>query len=54
MKLNFDGASRANLGLLGLGDNQGNVISLTISPLPIDTNKITEAHALFAVLILDK
>ena len=57
-KLNFDGASKGNPGPSGFGacirNSFGEVVALTISPLPIDTNNITDAHALLAGLLLAK
>ena len=57
-KLNFDGASKGNLGPSGFGacirNHIGQVVAILVSPLPIDTNNITEAHALLARLILAK
>ena len=55
-KLNFDGASRGNPGPSGFGvcmrDSCGKVVAITVSPLPIDTNNIFEAHALLVGLLL--
>ena len=57
-KLNFDGASRGNPGPSGFGacirNYFGEVVEIKISPLPIDTNNIAEAHALLAGLLLAK
>ena len=57
-KLNFDGASRGNPGPSGFGacirNSSGEVVAITVSPLPIDTNNTAEAHALLAGLILAK
>ena len=58
MKLNFDGASRGNLGKLGLGacidDCHGKLLAFTSSPLPVGTNNLAEAHALFLGLVHKK
>ena len=55
--LNFDGASRGNPGPSGFGacirNSIGEVVAIIVSPFPIDTNNILEAHALLAGLILD-
>ena len=57
-KLNFDGASKGNPSPSGFGacirNPFGQVVAITVSPLPIDTNNIAEAHALLAGLILAK
>ena len=57
-KLNFDGASRGNPGPSGFGacirNLDGNVVAITISPLPINTNNMAEAQALLAGLTLAK
>ena len=57
-KLNFDGASRGNLGNSSFGacirDSNGEVVALITSPLPINTNNIVEAQALLVGLILAK
>ena len=57
-KLNFDGASRGNLRLSGLGacirDSHGLVVAIATSPLPNGTNNMVEAQALLASLILAK
>ena len=56
--LNFDGASRGNPGPSGFGacirNSSGEVVVIIVSPLPIDTNNIAEAHALLPGLILAK
>ena len=57
-KLNFDGASRGNPGPSGFGacirNPSGQVVAITVAPLPFDTNNIAEAHALLVDLILAK
>ena len=57
-KLNFDGASRGNPGPFGFGacirNSEGDVVAITVSPLPINTNNMVEAQALLASLILAK
>ena len=57
-KLNFDGASRGNPGPSGSGacirNLDGDVVAITVSPLPINTNNMVVAQALFASLILAK
>ena len=57
-KLNFDGASKGNPGSSGFGacirNPFGQVVAITVSPLPVDTNNMAEAHALLAGLILAK
>lgn len=57
-KLNFDGASRGNLGFLGLGaciqDSQGSVVAITTSPLSTGTNNMAKVQALLVGLILAK
>lgn len=57
-KLNFDGASRGNPGPSGLGacikNSNGDVVAITVSPLPINTNNMAEAQALLASLIVAK
>ena len=57
-KLNFDGASRGNPVISGLGaciwDSHGSVVAITTSPLPKGTNNMVEAQALLAGLILAK
>ena len=58
MEVEFDGASRGNPGPSGFGEcirnSFGQVVAITVSPLPIDTNNIVEAHDLLAGLILAK
>ena len=57
-KLNFDGASRGNLGPSRLGacirDSQGLVVAIITTPLPARTNNMAELQALLAGLILAK
>ena len=57
-KLNFDGASRGNPGPSGFGvcirNSFGDVVAITVSPFPINTNNMAEAHAFLAGLILTK
>ena len=57
-KLNFDGASRGNLGPLGFGacirNPSSQVVAIIVAPLPIDTNNIVKAHALLVGIILGK
>lgn len=50
LKLNFDGASRGNLGALGVGiyiqDSLGTIIEAISFQLPIGMNNIVEAQAI--------
>ena len=56
--MNFDGASRGNPGPSGFGacirNSSREVVAIIVSPLPIDTNSMAEAHTLLAGLILAK
>ena len=56
--MNFDGASRGNPGPSGCGACLRNsfeeVVAIIVSPFPIDTNNIMEAHALLVELLLAK
>lgn len=58
VKLNFDGSSWGNPGKLGarvsIRDHQGEVLALKSTPLPLGSNNMAEAHALFSGLVLEK
>ena len=58
IKLNFDGASRGNLGQSSLGacirDCTGKVLEITMTHLLIGTNNMDEAQSLLSGLILVK
>ncbi|GLJ40092.1 hypothetical protein SUGI_0821030 [Cryptomeria japonica] len=49
-KLNFDGASKGNSGIFGIGyviiDHKGLVIRGVLARIPDDTNHVSEAQAL--------